>query len=197
MKTLVVDDLLAANLDRCIRGMQALRLDDAQLEIFGRMANRLIECYRAGGRLYAAGNGGSAAQAQHIVLEFVSRLARERAPLPAETLSADGALLTAIGNDYGFEQVFARQVAAKMTEKDVFLGLTTSGTSPSILRALHACHRLGATGMVLTGPGGGEAASLAEYCIMAPGETASVIQELHLVLAHSLCQSVERAIFRR
>lgn len=188
-------NILAANLAQSVRGMQALGRDDAQLETFGRMAARLVACYRAGGRLYAAGNGGSAAQAQHVVLEFVSRLAHDRAPLPAETLSADGALLTAIGNDYGFEQVFARQAAAKMTERDVFLGLTTSGNSPSILHALQTCRRIGAASMVLTGPGGGEAAQLAEFCIMAPAETASAIQELHVVLAHSLCESVERAMF--
>jgi D-sedoheptulose 7-phosphate isomerase len=189
------ENILAENLGRSIRAMQALALDAGQLEMFARMSGRLVDCYRAGGRLYAAGNGGSAAEAQHMVVEFVSRLARDRAPLPAETLSCDGALLTAIGNDYGFELVFARQLAGKMTERDVFLGITTSGNSPNILQALRICREIGAASMVLTGPGGGEAINLADFGIRAPGETTSAVQELHLILTHSLCQSVERAMF--
>lgn len=189
--------VLNENLARCSAAMRALGEDPARLGMFDAMANILIACYRRGGRTYIAGNGGSAADAQHIASEFVSRLARDRAPLPAEALCVDGTLLTAIGNDYGFEQVFARQLTAKLTEKDVFLGFTTSGNSPNILEALRVCRRLGVPGLVLSGRGGGEAVALATHCLVAPGETSSTVQELHIMLAHSLCEAVERDIFPR
>src|SRR5439155_24942509 len=117
-----------------------------------------------------------------------------RMPLPAEALTVDSSVLTAIGNDYGFDQVFARQLAAKLKPCDIFLGITTSGRSPNILRALDQCRRLGVKSIVFAGHQGGLAAEMADYLILAPGHKTSTIQELHIVLAHSLCECVETAL---
>lgn len=190
-------EMLRENLARSRQAMQELADDQARLGVFAAMVDVLLACFRKGGRIYIAGNGGSAADAQHIAGEFVSRLGWDRAPLPAEALCVDGALLTAIGNDYGFEQVFSRQLQAKLTEKDVFLGFTSSGNSPNILEALKICRRVGVPGLVFSGRGGGPAAAVATHCIAVPGETTSTIQELHMVLAHSLCEAVERTLFPR
>lgn len=166
-----------------------------QMVVFEQAVTETIARYRRGGRLYIAGNGGSAADAQHLAAEFVSKLARDRAPLPAEALTVDTSILTAIGNDYGYDQVFARQIAGKMTDNDIFLGITTSGKSPNILKALETCREMGFPSIVFTGHDGGPAKALATYCIVAPGTATATIQELHIVLAHSLCECVERAIF--
>ena len=187
--------ILRANLDASIAAKRALLADVAQMDAFARAASEVVRRYRAGGRLYIAGNGGSAADAQHLAAEFVSRLARDRAPLAAEALSVDTSTLTAIGNDYGFEEVFARQLRGKATDRDVFLGITTSGRSPNILRALQVCRDIGIPSIVFTGRDGGPARELADHCIIAPGQQTATIQEVHIVLAHSLCECVERALF--
>lgn len=187
--------VLTKNLDASIAAKQALLGNAEQLAAFGRAADEVVRRYRDGGRLYIAGNGGSAADAQHLAAEFVSRLARDRAPLPAEALTVDTSILTAIGNDYGYDAVFSRQVAGKMTPGDIFLGITTSGKSPNILRALEQCREMGIPAIVFCGHDGGPAKSLADYCIVAPGAATATIQELHIVLAHSLCECVERTLF--
>jgi D-sedoheptulose 7-phosphate isomerase len=183
------------NIDASIAAKQALLREADTLAAFARATEVVIAAYREGGRLYIAGNGGSAADAQHLAAEFVSKLARDRAPLPAEALTTDSSILTAIGNDYGFERVFSRQLAGKAREKDVFLGITTSGDSANILHALQECRRMGIPSIVFTGRGGGRARTLADHCIAAPGSATSTIQELHIVMAHTLCESVEAALF--
>lgn len=110
-------------------------------------------------------------------------------------LTVDSYLLTAIGNDYGFEQVFSRQLAGKLTGNDVFLGITTSGNSPNILRALEQCRIMGVPSIVFCGREGGAAKALADYCIIAPGIATSTFQEVHIVLAHTLCECAESAMF--
>lgn len=165
------------------------------MESFAQAVNDVIDCYKIGGRLYIAGNGGSAADAQHLAAEFVSKLSRDRNPLPAEALTTDSSILTAIGNDYGFDKIFSRQLAGKMQRHDMFLGITTSGQSPNILMAFEYCRSAGAKSIALTGRDGGKAKLLADYCLAVPGERTSTIQELHIVLAHSLCECVESALF--
>jgi D-sedoheptulose 7-phosphate isomerase len=187
--------LLKDNLDSTIRAKQQLLADATQMAVFQRAIDAVVACYKAGGRLYIAGNGGSAADAQHLATEFVSKLARDRAPLPAEALTTDSSLITAIGNDYGYEQVFSRQIAGKASAKDMFLAITTSGVSPSILRALEQCRKQGVKSVLFTGRDGGPAKPLADFAIVAPGENTNRIQEVHLVLEHTLCESVERAMF--
>lgn len=191
----IAAEILKKNLIASIEAKQRFLLQDDQLAVFDKAVQEVVDRYHRGGRLYIAGNGGSAADAQHLAAEFVSKLARDRAPLAAEALTVDTSILTAIGNDYGYDQVFSRQVAGKMTEKDIFLGITTSGRSPNILNALDTCRQMAIPTIVFTGRDGGAAKEKTDYCIVVPGEMTSTIQELHIVLAHSLCECVERAIF--
>lgn len=192
---LTPSQLLQRNLEDSIAAKKSFLANDSELDTFEQAVRMLVKAYEQGGRLYIAGNGGSAADAQHLAAEFVSKLARDRAPLPAEALTVDSSILTAIGNDYGYEKVFSRQVAGKMTQKDVFLGITTSGKSPNIMLALQECRARGIKTIVLTGHDGGTVKDLADFTIIATGPKTSTIQEIHIVLAHSLCESVENSLF--
>ena len=186
---------LRTRLIASIEAKQAMLSDSKALVIFDEIVEAVIAAYKAGGRLYIAGNGGSAADAQHLATEFVSKLARDRAPLPAEALTVDSSTLTAIGNDYGFENVFSRQVEGKMTPKDVFLGITTSGNSKNILAALLSCRKIGVRSIVFSGHNGGLVANEADHCLLAPSKVTSTIQEIHIVFCHALCECVENAMF--
>ena len=186
---------LQRNLKASIEAKQALSGNLKLLSIFEQAVAVVINSYNKGGRLYIAGNGGSAADAQHLAAEFVSKLARDRAPLPAEALTTDSSILTAIGNDYGFENIFSRQLIGKLTDHDVFLGITTSGQSPNILKAIEYCKERKIPSIVFAGRDGGKAKALADFCIAVPGDMTSTIQELHIVLAHTLCECVEVAMF--
>jgi D-sedoheptulose 7-phosphate isomerase len=190
-----ITERLCRNLKASIAAKRQLLENTEVQAAFAAATTMLVQRYRDGGRLYIAGNGGSAADAQHLAAEFVSKLARDRAPLPAEALTVDSSILTAIGNDYGFDKVFSRQLAGKATARDAFLGITTSGESPNILRALEECRHKNVPSIVFTGRGGGAARHLADFCIVAPGKETSTVQELHLVLAHTLCECVEAALF--
>jgi D-sedoheptulose 7-phosphate isomerase len=186
---------LAKNITVSIAAKQVFLQRTDQHDVFQRAAEAVVQAYRRGGRLYIAGNGGFAADAQHFAAEFVSKLAGDRDPLPAEALTVDSSILTAIGNDYGYAEVFARQIAGKMRKEDVFLGITTSSNSPNILRAMEQCRSLGLTSIVFTGRGGGKVMALADYCIVVSGDDTATIQELHTVLAHTLCGCVESDLF--
>ena len=187
--------LLKKNLRASIDAKQQLLKEEKQLSIFEEAVNRVVESYKQGGRLYIAGNGGSAADAQHLAAEFVSKLSNDRSPLPAEALTVDSSILTAIGNDYGYEQIFARQITGKMTKKDIFLGISTSGNSINIIKALDVCKQQNIKSIIFTGSNMGLVKNKADYCISVPGFTTSTIQELHIVLAHTLCECVEQTIF--
>lgn len=188
-------NVLAKNLQSSIAAKQKLLVNEEQMRNFEAAVDLVVRRYREGGRLYIAGNGGSAADAQHLAAEFVSRLCRERDPLPAEALTVDSSILTAIGNDYGYDKLFSRQLAGKATAKDVFLGITTSGKSPNILEALKQCRLQKLPSIVLCGRDGGPAKALADHCIIAEGAETGTIQEQHIVLAHSICECVESAMF--
>ncbi|MDR3608684.1 MAG: SIS domain-containing protein [Oligoflexia bacterium] len=155
-------------------------------------ASELIKAaYLSGGCLFAAGNGGSAADVQHLVAELVARLCRERDSIRAFSMTVDPSIMTAIGNDYGYDEVFARQVNGLMTPKDVFLGISTSGNSPNILKALEACSKRGIVSILLTGESGGLARSLATHSIRVPARDTRLIQESHAMIYHTLCQLIE------
>lgn len=186
---------LQTRLAASIEAKQVLLSDSSALATFEAVVKLTVDTYKSGGRLYIAGNGGSAADAQHLAAEFVSRLARDRAPLPAEALTVDTSILTAIGNDYGFDKVFSRQVEGKMTAKDIFLGITTSGNSKNILEAVRSCRKLGIRTIIFSGHRGGLVAQDADYCLLAPSNVTSTIQEIHIVFAHALCECVENAMF--
>lgn len=188
-------NLLNRNITASIEAQQNLVADSELIESLKQAVEHVLACYQAGGRLYIAGNGGSAADAQHLAAEFVSRLARDRNPLPAEALTTDSSIITAIANDYGFEDVFSRQLVGKLQTNDVFLGITTSGQSPNILKALEQCRIKGVKSIIFTGHDGGVAKNMANYTIIVPGKMTSTIQELHILLAHTLCEYVESALF--
>jgi D-sedoheptulose 7-phosphate isomerase len=186
---------LISRLNRSISAKQALCQDEKTLVSFNAAVECVVTAYRSGGRLYIAGNGGSAADAQHLAAEFVSKLAKDRSPLPAEALTVDSSIITAIGNDYGFEQIFARQLQAKARNNDVFLGISTSGNSQNIIEALSVCREKGVPSIIFSGFAGGKCFGLADWCLIVPGSETAVIQELHITLAHTLCSCVEEALF--
>jgi D-sedoheptulose 7-phosphate isomerase len=158
-------------------------------------AQGIAESMREGGKLLIAGNGGSAADAQHIAGEFVSRLNFDRGPLPALALTTDSSVLTAIGNDYGFEQVFERQVRGLGRRGDVLLAISTSGRSPNILRALAAAREIEMMSIGFTGMRGAPMAALCDLVLVAPSEITQLIQQVHITVAHAICELVEAAIF--
>ena len=148
--------------------------------------------FAAGGRLLIFGNGGSAADAQHMAAELVGRFERERPAMPAIALSTDTSILTSVGNDYGFERVFARQVEGLGRPGDVALGITTSGSSPNIVAALHVARAQGVATVALTGRDGGAAGAASDIHINVPDTSAARIQEVHRTIIHAICALVER-----
>jgi len=154
------------------------------------VAQQLQEAFAADKKVYVAGNGGSATQAQHLAEEFMVRYRRERRAYPVVALSADGAALTCIGNDFGFDRVFERQIEALGQEGDIFIGLSTSGNSENILRAAQQARARGMTIVALTGPHG-KLKDMADYAIEAPTENAARMQELHLHAIHLMCEAFE------
>jgi D-sedoheptulose 7-phosphate isomerase len=156
-----------------------------------RVADRLIAAFAAGGRLYTFGNGGSAADAQHLAGELIGRYKRERRPLPAVALSVDPSVVTCIANDYAFEDVFARQVEALARAGDVVAGFTTSGRSPNVVRGLAAARGNGATTVLFAGGDGGPAAAEADLALIVPSTTTARIQEMHLLMLHLISELVD------
>jgi D-sedoheptulose 7-phosphate isomerase len=170
--------------------------DDVQLRrSLATIADCIARAFRAGGKVLLAGNGGSAADAQHIAAEFLSRFKLDRSPLPAIALTTDSSVLTAIGNDYGFADVFERQVRGLGRAGDVFIGLSTSGRSENVLAALRAAREIGVTTVGFTGSGGGEMRGLCDFICAAPSDDTALIQQVHLVAAHVLCLLVEQDLF--
>ena len=161
------------------------------------IAARIEAALRAGNKVLIAGNGGSAADAQHIAGELLSRLYYDRAPLPAVALTTDSSVLTAVANDYGYEHVFARQVAGLGREGDVLLALSTSGRSPNILAAIRAARMARLTVIGFTGAGGGEMAESCDLCLRAPSDSTPIIQQIHIVVGHIVCALVEQRLFPR
>ena len=168
-------------------------LDDA--DAIAGAADAVVAAYRGGGKLLVFGNGGSAADAQHIAAEFVGRFQRDRDPLPALALATNASSITAIANDYGFEQVFARQLAGLGAEGDVALALSTSGRSANVLEAVRIARDMGLVTIALTGHDGGELPGLCDHCIVVRSADTPRIQEGHLVVFHLLCEIAERTLF--
>jgi len=157
-------------------------------------AEIIVASYRAGGGVFAFGNGGSAADAQHIVGELVGRFLRERRGLRAEALGVNAAVSTALGNDYDFESAIARQLEANARGGDVAIGLSTSGNSPNVVAALETARRIGVKTIALTGEGGGRCAEFADVLLDVPSHCTPRIQEVHVVIYHTLCEWVDDAI---
>jgi D-sedoheptulose 7-phosphate isomerase len=165
------------------------------LEAVVRLALLLADAFREGHKVLLFGNGGSAADAQHVAGELVGRFLLDRAPLPAIALSTDSSVLTCVGNDFGFEQVFARQVQALAQAGDVAVGISTSGNSPNVLRGIEAAHALGATTVGLTAGDGGKLKALADLCLCVPAGHTPAAQEVQLAIWHAVCEVVEKELF--
>lgn len=188
-------EYLKNHLTQSINNKQSFIDSAPQMEAFNQAATLLIKAYQADGRLYIAGNGGSAADAQHLAAEFVCRLYKDRPPIAAEALTVDSSILTSIANDYHYDEIFSRQIECKMNAQDVFLGITTSGNSTNIVKALEICQSRNWKSIVLTGNDGGKSLALAGVCLIAPGHNAGAIQEVHIALEHILCACVEQALY--
>ena len=158
------------------------------------IASRISGCLASGGTVYLCGNGGSAADAQHVAAEFTGRFSRERAPLPAEALTANTSALTAIGNDYGFEEVFARQVRARLKKGDVLAAISTSGESENVVRAAREARKLGAFAVGFAGGAGSRLAGACDLCLQARSESTARVQETHILAWHLVCAMVEESL---
>ncbi|HYL54104.1 MAG TPA: SIS domain-containing protein [Gemmatimonadales bacterium] len=172
----------------------ATRVAEQQAEAIATLAEVYTSALRAGGTLLFAGNGGSAADAQHLATEYVVRYSRSRRPLPAIALTTDTSLLTAGANDLGFDEIFARQIEALARAGDVLVLHSTSGESPNVVRAAQAAKVKGVTVVALVGKGGGALKDVVDHCLVVPSDETSHIQELHLALEHIICGMVERAL---
>ncbi|HXT09180.1 MAG TPA: SIS domain-containing protein [Roseiarcus sp.] len=177
--------------------VEAFAADGAARAALLAMAEAIGAALRGGGKLLTAGNGGSAGDAQHIAGEFVVRLMYDRAPLAAMALTTDGSVMTAAGNDYGFERAFERQVRALGRPGDALLAISTSGNSPNILRALEAARAGGLATLGFGAGGGGAMAGLCEHLFLAPTVETALAQQIHIIAAHIVCGLVERAFFPR
>jgi D-sedoheptulose 7-phosphate isomerase len=155
------------------------------------VARRLVSLYETGGRVYTFGNGGSAADAQHFAAELVGRYERERRPLAAQSLAVDPSAVTCIGNDYAFDELFARQVQAFARPGDVVIGFTTSGRSANVVRGLAAAREVGATTVLFGGGDGTAAAEHADHALVVPSSTTARVQEMHLLLLHLVIEQVD------
>ncbi len=174
------------------------------LELFGRLstlgeavqaaADRVAHCLSSGHKLLLCGNGGSAADSQHLAAEFTGRFVKDRRPLAAMALSTDSSALTCIGNDYGFEEVFSRQVTALGRAGDCLLAISTSGNSPNVIRAAEAARAAHIHTIGLLGRDGGKLLALCDVSIVVPSATTARIQEAHIFIGHSLCAMVEEAL---
>jgi D-sedoheptulose 7-phosphate isomerase len=186
---------VAGYVDKSLGAVAAFAADRPAQDALVRMAAAITASLRGGGKLLVAGNGGSAGDAQHIAGEFVVRLMYDRAPLAAIALTTDSSVLTAAGNDYGFERVFERQVRALGRPGDVFLGVSTSGNSPNILSAFAAARAGGLATLGFSAGAGGAMRALCDHLFLAPTSETALAQQVHIIAAHIVCALVERAFF--
>ena len=161
------------------------------------LSDKIFEILKQNGTIFLCGNGGSAADAQHVAAEFVGRFAQERKALPAEALTTNTSILTAIGNDYDFSEIFSRQIQAKVSSNDLVVGISTSGKSANVLKALQAAKTLGATTVVFTGENDSEIKKLADICFNVPSNNTPRIQEAHILVWHIICDLVENKILNK
>lgn len=190
-----MQEIVANQLKQTVSVLTAVSNDLELHKTLVQAAEKTAHAMRTGHKLLVAGNGGSAADAQHIVAEFVSRLVKDRPALRAVALTTDTSILTGIGNDYGYDRVFERQVEALGQPGDVFLAISTSGNSPNIVRALELAHSLEMDTIGLTGENGGQMRTLCDLCLRMPSSTTMNIQEAHLALEHIFCLLVEQIYF--
>jgi len=190
-----VRDMVQNRIRESIELKHNLLADTAFQDSLALAASQILKSLRAGGKIFFFGNGGSAADAQHLAAEFAGRYLKERRALPAMALTVNSSALTAIGNDYGFDFVFARQLEAVGKKGDVALGISTSGNSTNVLRALKTAKSISMFTVALTGWFGGRLQKVADCAIRIPSRETPRIQEAHILVGHILCEVVEQALF--
>jgi D-sedoheptulose 7-phosphate isomerase len=188
-------DLIKQEITAGLEVFQEMLRDDRIAAAIQDIAEACIAAYRGGHKVLLAGNGGSAADAQHLAGELVSRFAFDRPGLPAFALSTDTSVMTAIGNDYGYDQLFARQIQAVGRAGDVFVGISTSGKSPNIIQGLSVARGLGLVTVGFTGAGVGDFTERCDLCLVIPSRETPKIQHGHIVAGHIICQLIEAALF--
>jgi D-sedoheptulose 7-phosphate isomerase len=188
-------ELIRDRISRSIEVKEALQKDGHFQEHVMQVALQMVKSLEAGGKVFWFGNGGSAADAQHLAAEFTGRFLKERRPLPSMALSVNSSSLTAIGNDYGFELVFARQLEALGKEGDVAVGITTSGNSPNVIKAIEVANAKSIYSVALTGKSGGALKNIAKCAIRIPSDETPRIQECHVLTGHLICEIVEEVMF--
>jgi D-sedoheptulose 7-phosphate isomerase len=187
-------DPIGSHLERSLAALTRAAQDTALLETSRKIASAIIAGLRSGNKLLIAGNGGSAADAQHIAAEIVGRYKQDRPAWAAVALTTDSSALTAIANDYGFEQVFARQVEGLGQRGDLLLALSTSGRSPNILAALKSARERGLVTVGFTGSKGEAMRGHCDHLLVAPSDETGIIQQIHLAVAHGICEAIEQAL---
>lgn len=187
----LIDGHMAESINVLTAAQKNAGLRDSMIAI----SRAIVLAMRDGNKVMLAGNGGSAGDAQHIAGEFLSRLNFDRAPLPAVALTTDTSVLTAVGNDYGYEHVFERQVRGLGRPGDVFIGISTSGRSPNILRALEAARVMGITTIAFCGQDPRDMGPLSDLALCVPSTSTPLIQQVHIVAAHIICGAVEQQLF--
>lgn len=189
------DARIRTSVDSAISTMELLRADAALLSTVSRVAQSMIQTFRQGNKVLLFGNGGSAADAQHIATELVGRFSFDRPALPALSLAESLSSVTAISNDLGFEQVFSRQIEAFARPGDIAIAISTSGNSPNVLHGIATANKADLLTIALTGRSGGKLRTLVKECICVPSDDTPRIQECHTLLGHTLCQIVEQELF--
>lgn len=187
----LIDDHMIESIDVLTKAQQDTGLRNSMIAI----SDAIVSAMREGNKVMLAGNGGSAGDAQHIAGEFLSRLNFDRAPLPAIALTTDTSVLTAVGNDYGYEHVFERQVRGLGRPGDVFIGISTSGRSPNIVKALQAARAIGLTTIAFCGQDPRDMGPLSDHALCVPSGSTPLIQQVHIVAAHIICGAVEQQLF--
>jgi D-sedoheptulose 7-phosphate isomerase len=192
-----LNDLVGAHLKLSLAALERATQDTALLAAARKIAAVIVAALRSGNKLLLVGNGGSAADAQHIAAEIVGRYKQERPAWPAIALTTDTSALTAIANDYGFEQVFARQVEGLGARGDVLLALSTSGRSPNILAALRTARARGLVTIGFTGTKGAAMGADCDHLLVAPSDDTPIVQQIYLTVAHGICDEVEQTLVRK
>ncbi len=191
----MINEYISNQVKKSIDVKQQLLENQELMDLIKEVALKTTEIYKNGNKTLIAGNGGSAADAQHIAGEFVSRFYFDRPGLASIALTTDTSIITAIGNDYGYEKLFSRQVQANGVKGDMFIGISTSGNSANVVEALKECKEKGIITVGLTGEKGGKMAEMCDYCIKVPSNETPRVQEAHILIGHIICAVVEEAIF--
>ncbi len=190
-----MNKFISQQIEESYKVKEKILADSSLMSLINEVAEKAVETYKKGHKTLIAGNGGSAADAQHIAGEFVSKFYFDRPGLASQALTTDTSILTAVANDYGYERLFARQIQANGDRGDLFIAISTSGNSANILEALKECKDKGIFSVGLTGESGGEMLDLCDYCIRIPSSSTPRIQESHILIGHIICSVVEEALF--